>query len=104
MTTTTPLRSEQRALERFEEASRLLMTKPERASRAMQILADEEMQNVSRLWRDGIEPMAFDRFCVELDGNPLFDRQAQCYEGSQVLSAGEMFSPARTRTEGVLCH
>ena len=54
--------------------------------------------------RDGAEPMAFDAFCVAVDGKPLTPRQKRAFEAPGALRAGDLFHPGRKVMEWVLLY
>ena len=63
-----------------------------------------QMEKQSKVWKEGVEPMTFEEFCVELDGNAPFPRQLAVYSGPGVHTAGGLFNTSRTITETIAVH
>ena len=53
-------------------------------------------------WKTGMEPLAFDEFCVALDGVPLMPRQHQVFAAPGLLCASDLLASDRTVMEWVL--
>lgn len=64
--------------------------------------AGEIHRNINGMWKGGREPLPFDEFCVALDGYPMFPRQVDVWDKSNILRAAQLFDPNRTITEELI--
>jgi hypothetical protein len=94
--------SEQREVERCRDLMARLVKRKENVRQAAAILPDIVRQQ-AKIWKHG-EPPAFDKFCYLLDGNAMFQRQAQVWDEAGILKASQILSPTRTIQELVLIH
>ena len=96
------LRSVQREEERSKALLKRLTARPERVDR----LPDEVpgiAEEVGAMWRGGVEPMPFDQWFFELDGQRLFPGpQENIFDIPDIWRANKLFSNTRTITEWVL--
>lgn len=90
----TDLRSEQRDKERLRASLMRLQQAGKLADAAEAIPRLIVPDN--KIWKGGIEPMAFDAFCVALDGNHMFPRQADAWDYSNTIRASRIMRTANT--------
>jgi hypothetical protein len=85
-----------------ERLSRLKATHHEDVAQEAIAGGIQSLAVCDEVWENGVPPMPFDQFCIELDGNALYPRQYKIIKKAGLLNAWDWIKSERTLNQLVL--